>query len=433
MTTPRRERFPGHGSKSREVARRTSDELPPVVTEDGSEFRTWKEVGGHYGHPVHRMMARLGSFPPALARYLILGYSKPGELVLDPFCGKGTTLVEAIVARRVAIGCDVAPDAVIVSRAKVSGVSATGVSRYIDQLARGVASEGGSVEDVPAEVRVFYHPRTLVQLLNVRDILVRRARGSRRAQFLLGCLLGILHGKSSVSLSLPSAHAYAMAPGYVKKYAGEHGLTAPERDVAECLRTKALACISDDELPRGNARAYVSLAQKYSFERCGSLDGLVDLVVTSPPYLNAQTYAKDAWLRLWLLDRDYRDLRPRFIETRSVVKYRERMSPCLKEMLRVLKPGGHAFLVAGDATTRENAQPVVARTAEILADVAEGLSEGAFKFKVIEIIDDYVLSHSRYLFPVHRNGASGASLEPKQERVLHLMKVADRSRHSRGA
>ena len=107
------------------------------------------------------------------------------------------------------------------------------------------------------------------------------------------------------------------------------------------------------------------------------------------------------------------------------------MLPCIAEMLRVLKPGGHAFLVAGDATTRRGGRPVVVRTAEILADVAVGLSEGNFRFKVSEIIDDYVVSHSRYLFPVHRNGSSG-SLEPKQERILHLTKVASRPRKSRG-
>ena len=57
---------------------------------------------------------------------------------------------------------------------------------------------------------------------------------------------------------------------------------------------------------------------------------------------------------------------------------------------------------------------------KILADVASGLRDGGFEFEVVEIIDDYVVPHSRYLFPVHRNGRSASGLEPKQERVLHL-------------
>jgi hypothetical protein len=120
---------------------------------------------------------------------------------------------------------------------------------------------------------------------------------------------------------------------------------------------------------------------------------------------------------------NYRDLRSRFIETGSVSKYRERMSPCLSQILRVLKSDGHAFLVAGDATAHVAARPVVVRTAEILADVASGLRHNGFGFRVDEIIDDYVLPHSRYLFPVHRNGRSGTGVEPKEERVLHLTKV----------
>jgi len=405
--------------------RRTSDQLPQVRSEDGTPFPSWKQVPPTYGHPVHRMMARLGSFPPALARYLILGYSRRADVVFDPFCGKGTTLVEAILAGRTAIGSDVAPDAVVVTRAKVSGVRASSVNQCIEQMAGELECESGPPgEDVPEEVRLFYHPQTLGQLLKVRRWLLRRARSSRSAQFLLGCLLGILHGKSSMSLSLPSAHAYAMAPAYVKRYAARHGLLAPKRDVVQCLRAKAAACISDKGAPRGEAHVYLSSAENCSFDRYNHLDGAVDLIVTSPPYLNAQTYAKDAWLRLWLLGWNYRDLRPRFIETGSVEKYRQRMSTCLTQMLRVLKPGGHAFLVAGDATARVQARPVVVRTAEILADVASGLSQDSFQFRALEIIDDYVLPHSRYLFPVHRNDKSGASLEPKQERILHLVKVS---------
>ncbi len=207
-------------AKCKSILRKESDELPAVGLENGESFPTWKRIPS-YGHPIHGMMARLGSFPPALARYFILGYSRPGDLVIDPFCGKGTTLVEALIAGRASIGSDVAPDAVAVARAKVSGVRMGDVTRCLAQMARELSddcSKTGIMEEVvPEDVRLFYHSRTLEELLRVRSWLLVRGRRSRSAQFLLGCLLGILHGKSSVCLSLPSAHAYAMAPGYVKK------------------------------------------------------------------------------------------------------------------------------------------------------------------------------------------------------------------------
>jgi hypothetical protein len=413
----------GGRSTTVEIPRRQSADLPELVLDNGRTVPTWKN-GASSAHPIHRMMARLGSFPPSLARYLILGYSRRGDIVLDPFCGKGTTLVEAIIEGRTAIGSDVAPDAVAVSRAKTSGISACAVERCLDELARELESERvGPQVEVPEQVRLFYHLDTLQQLLSVRRWLLERARGSRSAAFLLGCLLGILHGKSSRSLSLPCAHAYAMAPAYVRRYAAAHRLVPPRRDVLECLREKAASCVSVEGTPRGKAYVYLSSAEKYSYDRYRTVTGAVQLIVTSPPYLDAQTYAKDAWLRLWLLGWDYRAIRPRFIETESVREYRGRMSACLAQMLRALKVGGHAFLVAGDATTRVRGQPVVVRTAEILAEIASGLTDGGFGFEVVEIIDDYVVPHSRYLFPVHRNGRSPASLQPKQERVLHLRKV----------
>jgi len=405
------------------ISRRTSNQLPELREADGSMVQSWKNLTSTHGHPVHTMMARLGSFPPALARYFILAYSTPGEIVCDPYCGKGTTLVEAIAADRRAIGIDVAPDAVVSTRAKISGATPRSIRQALAGLRASSPLTNADIEQVSPEVRLFYHPDTLAQLLVARNWLTSHAQYNSGAQFLLGCLLGIAHGKSSMCLSIRSAHAYAMAHNYVRKYAAEHSLVPPQRDVAECLEMKAKACLTEEGLPTGDARVYQSSAEKYTFKGHRNLGNTIDLIVTSPPYLNAQTYAKDAWLRLWLLGYDYRVVHSQYIETGSVLKYRQRMALCLREMLRILKPDGHAFLVAGDATARNKNGKYLVRTAEVLAEVASGLSLDGFGFEVVEIIDDYVVSHSRYLFPVHNNGRSPNTVEPKQERILHLVKA----------
>ena len=121
----------GGGSATVEIPRRQSGDLPELVLDSGRTVPTWKNAASS-AHPIHRMMARLGLFPPLLARYLILGYSRRGDTVLDPFCGKGTTLVEAMIEGRTAIGSDVAPDAVAVSRAKTAGISARALERCLD-------------------------------------------------------------------------------------------------------------------------------------------------------------------------------------------------------------------------------------------------------------------------------------------------------------
>ena len=377
------------------------------------------------------MMARVGSFPPALARYFIQAYSSPGDIVFDPFCGKGTGIVEAILAGRRALGCDIAPDAVAVTRAKVAGVSMGSIDRCLVRMSNEVVSDVRGAKACPREVKVFFDKETLAELLGVREWLLLASGRSRSARFLLGCLLGILHGHAGESLSVPSAHAYAMAPAYVRRYKKEHGLAAPRRQVLECLRAKAAKSLPPGlPIPRGEARVYQGSAERYSFPGARALDDTIDLIVTSPPYFKAQTYAKDAWLRLWLLGYDYRNIGREYITTGSRATYEEKMVPCLSEMLRVLKPGCYAFVVAGDVTLRSRNLPVTVRTAEILGQVALSISLGNWSWEIVGVVEDAITAHSRYLFPVHKNGNTPA-LEPKKERILYLRKVPGKRGHTK--
>ena len=390
----------------------------------------WKQPGLAAPHPLHAMMARAGSFPPALARYFVQAYSQPGDIVLDPFCGRGTAVLEAILCGRQAIGSDIAPDAVACTRAKVTSVSFDEVSDYIDTL----SYRRYALSAVPADVKVFYHPRTLSRLLCVRDHLqadLESAVPARQtpAMFVMGCMLGILHGHASYSLSLSCSHVFAMAAGYVRNYAGREGLSAPLRDVRESLRTKARIMLKNGPVPRGRATVNERSAEEYSLDD-GSLCNQVSLVVTSPPYLNAQTYAKDAWLRLWLLGYDYRDIRSGYLHTGSVSTYGEKMKPCLRGMLRVLKPQSHAFVVAGDVFVRRGERKVAVRTAELLAEIAEQLDPiDGHRFNVEDIIRDSIPSHRRCYSAVHKDANAhwdeeGNGTGVRVDRILHLRKVA---------
>src|SRR5688572_9461140 len=90
-------------------------------------------------HSLHTLVPRLGGFPPGLARWAIETYSRPGDTVLDPFCGKGTAPLEALLANRSAIGNDLAPDAFIITYAKLSGVSHDRVAAFLARLDLGRA------------------------------------------------------------------------------------------------------------------------------------------------------------------------------------------------------------------------------------------------------------------------------------------------------
>jgi hypothetical protein len=374
--------------------------------------------------------------PPALARHFIAEFSSPGDLVLDPFCGKGTTLLEASLLGRRTLGFDVAPEAVIVTSAKLDPPSLGDITDYLSQVRPGRQGLNGTSR----HVRTFFHPRTLAQIEALAACLLSDTHGGsvrqrRIATFLLGVLLGILHGHSEVSLSLKCSHSFAMAPRYVRDYARAHGLLRPARDVRECLIRRSRALLLS-ERPNVRGKAMVSSAQSYPKQIWKSIHQSVDLVLTSPPYLNMQTYPKDAWMRLWLLGYDYKRIRNRFIETGSPTVYVKQLAPCLREILRALKPSAHAVIIAGDAPFMAGGERKVFETARQLAKVAVESVWENFTFDIVgELVDD-IPAHSRYYSAVHKDGNETESRSRKGvkvERIIILQKIAvnGRRRHQR--
>jgi len=69
----------------------------------------------HYKYPAR--------FSPKFVSAVLKEFSKPGDLVLDPYMGGGTTIVEAMAGGRRAVGCDLNSLAVFVTRAKTTSLT----------------------------------------------------------------------------------------------------------------------------------------------------------------------------------------------------------------------------------------------------------------------------------------------------------------------
>lgn len=299
-------------------------------------------------HSIHKIMARTGSFPLTTALRLLQEFAPNKGIVLDPFCGKGTSLLAARQLGHSAYGCDVAPEAVICSSAKLTNVTLNSALCYVDNLPRYRVTPTA----IPDPVRVFFHRDTLGQIMALRQVLQRDLESSDPklrdlSTVVFAALLGILHGHATYSLSVPSAHAYSMAPAYVRRYAESEGLSAPARDVRRCLTRKLSQCLATPlppHVPGFVARESVmNLSDKFK-----ELVGKADVILTSPPYLAAQTYAKDNWLRMWLLGYEYRRLSPEYVSTGSPNKYANLMRTALEQCALLLRPGGYLICIAGD-------------------------------------------------------------------------------------
>lgn len=366
---------------------------------------SWKEKKRNWGHSLHGMASRSGSFPPALTDYFINNFSLEGDTVLDPFSGKGTTALQACLTDRFGIGLDVAPEAYALTAAKTINIKEADAIEYLKNLKYPRISKA-AIDAVPEEVKIFYHEDVLKQILGFREALAEdysfrhlsyidapqyeqaksKCKKALYAQYWAGLMIGILHGSSEISLSVPCSHSYSMSPNYVKNYSIKHGLEKPNRDLKECLIKRSQKLMRDgDQIKAG--RAILGSAM----DMPKSLEEKIDLIVTSPPYFTAQSYAWDNWLREWFLGFDFKEVRKQTLHTAVEDKYATAMGEHLKEAYRTLKPGRWAFYVVGDVIKKAKAGAYKIITAEIIAQEAE-----AAGFSVELIINDDIPRTSCY-------------------------------------
>ena len=314
-------------------------ELPSELPSLGIEPE-WKDQPRLWGHSLHPMCSYLASFPAGPgARVHRPLQPRPGDVVLDPFSGRGTAPLQALAEGRIGVGNDLNPLAHVLTAAKVDPATPAEARTRLAALrlawdadaagsgsnspTRVVARPGhpsacvpaaGSgdgperrTEPVPDEVALAFHPRTLAQLLLVRAHLRLDDRADR---FLAGALAGILHGKTPSYLSTIMPNTFSMAPRYVRDFVARTGYEPPERDVFDDLAAK-LDRLYRQPLPDTDGIALLGDARTAGRRSRAALRarGLPDrarLVVTSPPYLRVLKYGYYNWLRTWFLGFDAR-------------------------------------------------------------------------------------------------------------------------------
>ena len=255
--------------------------------------------------PLHAICPYLAMFPAEFAREKIEMFSAPGEWVFDPFCGRGTTVLESLLLGRNAAGSDINPVAFCVARAKAERPTLPSVLRRLSDLqstyeesSREKWEKGRS--SLPPFFRRAFYPTTLKELLFLRSAL--NWSNNRTDRFIAALVLGSLHGemdRSDAYFSNQMTRTICLKPDYSMRYWRTNNLFPEKRKVFEMLKQKAehrLTGLAEHGMGK------VRLADSRNvYRRFSSLRGKVSLIVTSPPYLNVTRYEEDQWLRLWFL------------------------------------------------------------------------------------------------------------------------------------
>lgn len=241
-------------------------------------------------------------FPESFAETWIGRLSAPGDIVFDPFSGRGTTAFQSLLMGRACVACDVNDVAYCVTKAKVSAPGEAAVIRRLRALEAGYRRWEwiGAARKMPVFFHHAYSRDTLAQVLYLRDALDWR-RGKTDCM-IAAIALGALHGethKSPSYLSNQMPRTISTKPAYSVRFWQERGLTPPERDAFELLMTQARYRYESDP-PKGEAVVLHRDMRQLAW-MTDSLPSPIKLAITSPPYLDVTNFEEDQWLRLWFL------------------------------------------------------------------------------------------------------------------------------------
>ncbi len=309
-----------------------------------NEFWTAKQ---RQASSLHEISYR-ACFKPQLPRFFIERLSEPGDIVHDPFMGRGTTPLEAALLGRVPFGCDINPLSLVLTRPRLHPPEQEQVIARINGL------DLSTGEEFPEDLLVFYHPDTLREICALRRYLqARRAGGPLDpvddwiAMVALNRLTGHSAGFFSVYTLPPNQATSVNAQRRINERRHQ---VPPRRDVRAILLKKSRQLLGEcDAAVRATLAGVAERAQLLTApaDRTPAIPAnSVSLVVTSPPFLDIVQYATDNWLRCWFLGIDARSVE--LTVPRKVDDWRVAMTDVFRELHRVLKPGGHVAFEVGE-------------------------------------------------------------------------------------
>ena len=321
-------------------------------------------------HGFHTYPARMH---PETAARLVRALSERGSTVLDPFCGSGTVLVEAMVAGRRAVGTDLNPLAERLARLKTSRLGARDREAMMSG-ARAVAAfadarrqrRAGATRRYPREDVELFDPHVLLELDSIRAAIAEQEGGARVRDALELVLSAILVKVSRrVSDTSRSAAPRRLAAGYTAR------LFVRKADEL-AGRVRELEGLIPPDIPPGR----VAVDDASRLRSVGA--STIDAVVTSPPYVATYDYLEHHALRLRWLDLDPRAFSAGEMGSRrrydrldanaAREAWSRELVAALRAMARVCRKGASVGLVLADSGVQGEAL----RADAIVTSVAAG-------------------------------------------------------------
>lgn len=339
-------------------------------------------------HSLHPYPAK---FPPQLPRIVLKKYGSAGMTVLDPFCGSGTTLVEARLLGFNAVGVDVNGLSTLLSKVKATPLTNCEIQEIKEFIKRVEAEQTAwsrkrpnvQVKQIEGLEHWFQHnvAEELTHLVNrinevedaderdflkivVSSIIVRVSNQESDTRF------------AARNKNIPDNYTFQQFVGRAYEYldrVAEYSKMVPE--------TGSLSLYNAD------SRNLDMLASNS-----------IDMVITSPPYANTYDYYlyhkfRKRWLDIDVKFAQYNEIGSRREYSslkKPATQWTADLKLCFNEMYRVMKKGGLAFIVIGDSVIKKELIKIDEVICGFMPEVG---------FEVCNIISSDLAEHSRMFNP----------------------------------
>ena len=325
------------------------DDVPYFI----NEFWTARQ---RQANRIHEISYR-ACFKPQLPAFFINRMTAPNDVVYDPFMGRGTTPIESTLRGRIPYGNDINPVSIALTEPRVNPPEEFEVAQRLKDIPwtefRGFSND---------ELLVFYHPDTLAKIEGLRNWLLQREQD--RAMDLVDKWLRMIAINRLTGHSSGFFSVYTMPPNQAVSLKSQRRINERKkqspgvRDVQALIWKKSKSLLSQQV---SRAKHYL-FTNEMSHQTSQIPDSSVDLVVTSPPFLDVVDYETDNWLRGWFIG-----IEPETVDitmANNIDAWRDFIHETLVELSRVVRNDGYVAFEVGEvrsATVRLE-QEVIAAT-----------------------------------------------------------------------
>lgn len=254
------------------------NELPSKILKNSKFFIKSNNVTSE----THGLVKYPAKYIPHIPRWAITNFSQPGDLVIDPFNGSGTTALECLINDRDYIGIDINPIAILATKVKTTPLSLLKIQKNIENLKKNLANlETNAVNKIDFELQDFWFDSSALNKI-----------------FQIKSAIEFVKDKNIRNLMLISLSSIIKKVSYL-----DEGQLKVKRDAKKVLngvpdpiqlffkRLEKDATSISSLKPNSKAKINCFIGTATSIESIlKNKDNSVDLIVTSPPYINAMNY-----------------------------------------------------------------------------------------------------------------------------------------------